>query len=293
MRVLVTGATGFVGSALISLLGQHEVACIGRKRPEKISRNINWINGDLLDLEDATQISIRRFSPECCVHLAWAGLPNYSPEKCLANLTAGVNLFNLLHELGCRRIIGAGTCWEYGERTGEVTESIAGFGQNPFAAHKSALREIGQSLMQGPDNCFIWARIFFVYGAGQRSTSLIPSVYRAMKMGDAPKISTPNALNDFVHVQDVAGALLRLIENCDASGIYNVGSGQPTSVAEVVNEIANLMGLDWPYPTQRLDLNDGFWADIERLKSLGWTPSHTLQSGVAQVISALESSHAN
>jgi nucleoside-diphosphate-sugar epimerase len=114
-----------------------------------------------------------------------------------------------------------------------------------------------------------------------------------MKLGDAPKISTPNVVNDFVHVQDVASALLRLIEDSEASGIYNIGSGQPNSVAEVVNEIADHMGRDRPYPSQRWDPSNGFWADVERLKSAGWMPIHTLQSGVAQVVSALEGSHAN
>ena len=293
MRVLVTGATGFVGEALLELLGLHDVACIGRKRPVTLPDSVTWIDADLLKIDDSAQLEIERFSPECCVHLAWAGLPDYSLRMCLANLTAGIQLFHLLNKLGCRKIIGVGTCWEYGACTGQIQESFPGFELNLFAAHKTALREIGQSLIMGADRRFIWARIFFVYGARQRSTSLIPSAHISIKRGEVPKINTLEAINDFVHVQDVASALLHLLENGDAIGTYNIGSGQPTSVAEVVNAIALQMGRELPYLNPNLKLDNGFWADINRLKSLGWKPVHTLRSGIGQVVSALESSYAN
>jgi nucleoside-diphosphate-sugar epimerase len=291
--VLVTGATGFVGEALLELLGLHDVACIGRKRPITLPDSVTWIDADLLKIDDSARLEIERFSPECCIHLAWAGLPDYSLEMCLANLTAGIQLFHLLNKLGCRKIVGVGTCWEYGACKGQMAEGVSGVGLNLFAAHKTALHEIGQSLMKGPDRRFIWARIFFVYGERQRPSSLIPSAHLAIKLGDMPKVNTPEAINDFVHVHDVASALLLLIDDTDAIGTYNIGSGQPTSVAEVVNVIALQMGRELPYLNPNFKLDNGFWADINRLKLLGWKPVHTLRSGIGQVVSALESSYAN
>jgi UDP-glucose 4-epimerase len=245
---------------------------------------VAWIAGDLLALDSEARRAIEQFLPECCVHLAWAGLPDYSLDKCQDNLRAGAQWFQFLRDIGCRRIISAGSCWEYGTRTGPVDELTPGFQVNLFAAHKNALREIGQSLLLGAECELIWVRIFFVYGLRQRPTSLIPTAIRAMKHGEAPQIGTPGAINDFVHVQDVASALRCLVEQAHASGIYNIGSGRPASVAEVVNAIASETGRPHPYPHTSNHAAGGFWADIQRIGALGWSPAHTLQSGIAQVV---------
>lgn len=284
MRVLVTGPTGFLGDALLAQLGRHDVACVGRIRPEGLPVGVTWISGDLLALDGEAYQAIGQFAPECCVHLAWAGLPDYSLNKCQDNLRAGAQWIQYLRDIGCRRIIGAGSCWEYGAPKGPVEESSPGVQVNLFAAHKNALREIGQSLLQGSDCELVWARIFFVYGLRQRPTSLIPTAIRAMKQGDAPRIATPDVINDFVHVQDVASALRCLVDQEQASGIYNIGSGRPASVAEVVNAIAVETGHPLPYPRTGHSMAAGFWADIQRMGALGWTPTHTLQSGIAQVV---------
>lgn len=221
---------------------EHDVACLGRSRPAGLPAGIGWIDADLLSLQGGARKAIEAFAPECCVHLAWAGLPDYSLGRCLENLCAGAALFEFLRGIGCRKIIGAGSCWEYGARTGAVAESSPGLDVNLFATHKNALREIGQSLLRGSDCQFIWARIFFVYGLKQRPTSLIPSAIRSLKCAQTPRIGTPMAVNDFVHVQDVASALQCLVESAHAQGIYNIGSGRPASVAQVVNEIARQTG---------------------------------------------------
>ena len=286
MRVLLTGATGFVGNMLLAQLGRHEVACLGRSRPTLLPEGVIWIDADLMLLEAGARKAIEEFAPECCVHLAWAGLPDYSLGWCLDNLCAGAKLFEFLREVGCKKIIGAGSCWEYGDCTGPVAESSIGAHVNLFATNKMALREIGQSLLQAADLQFIWTRIFFVYGMRQRPTSLIPSVIRALMLGETPKIGTPSAVNDFIHVQDVALALLCLIESEDARGIYNIGSGVPASVADVVNEIADQTGRHRLYKDTGSNKALGFWADINRLHALGWTPGHTLKSGISQVVTA-------
>lgn len=284
MRVLVTGATGFVGETLLAQIGRHDVVCVGRNRPARLPPGVAWVDGDLRSLDAGARKAIEGFAPECCVHLAWVGLPDYSLDRCLDNLRAGAQWFQFLRDIGCRRIVAAGSCWEYGACSGPVEESSSGGQVNLFAAHKNALREIGQSLLQGSDCELIWARIFFVYGLRQRPTSLIPTAIRAMKLGDAPRIGTPDAINDFVHVQDVASALQCLVERADACGIYNIGSGKPASVAEVVNVIADEIGCQRPYPQAGNHVENGFWANMQRLGALGWTPGHTLQSGIAQVV---------
>ncbi len=133
----------------------------------------------------------------------------------------------------------------------------------------------------------MWGRVFFVYGPGQRSSSLIPVCYRSFKQGVAPKIVNPLAVNDFIHVTDVVTAIRKLVEAEGATGIYNIGTGRRFPVWEVVNLVAAEMGLlpvyhDMPSPT------GGIWADITKMSLIGWQPALSLQAGIARTIETLE-----
>ena len=128
-----------------------------------------------------------------------------------------------------------------------MKEGDQGHDLNLFAAHKTALQLIGQSNCAATGSRLTWGRVFFVYGPGQRPSSLIPSCYRSLKHGVAPKINNPLAINDFIHVADVAAAIRELVEADGATGIYNIGAGQHFAVWEVVNLVAAEMGLSPVY----------------------------------------------
>jgi UDP-glucose 4-epimerase len=287
MRIFITGGSGFIGSHLLPLLGNHEVLCLSHAGAiGNPGAALRTIQGDL-NTPDSYAAELERFKPECCIHLAWGGLPDYSMENCRLNLFAGIKLFEMLGQVGCGKIFALGTCWEYGKHIGAAKEDDQGIEPNLFAAFKTALQMIGQSNCLVTESRFIWGRLFFVYGPGQRPTSLIPSSYRSLKQGEALKISNPLAVNDFIHVADVAAVILALVEADDAAGIYNIGSGHPIAVWEVVNLIAVHMGLppvyqDMPAPAP------GFWADIAKARLLGWQPETSLRTGIARTLEALD-----
>lgn len=230
---------------------------------------------------------LERFEPECCVHLAWEGLPDYSFQNCSKNLFASTNLFNILGRIGCCRVFAVGSCWEYGTRTGVMKEGEIGLDLNLFAAYKTALQIIGQSDCGPNGNRLTWGRLFFVYGPGQRPSSLIPSCYRSLKRGLAPEITNPLAINDFIHVFDVASAIRRLIESDEAIGIYNIGSGRTFAVWEIVNFVAAELGLSPIYDFMPPS-DGGLCADITRISLLGWQPELSLEAGIALTVEMLE-----
>lgn len=283
MKIFVTGSSGFIGSQLLPLLirGGHEVLCLVRSVGMQGASIA--LQGDLYE-PASYRAELARFRPDCAVHLAWGGLPDYSLGNCRRNLLAGINLIEELGQAGCKKIFAAGTCWEYGNHTGAVKESEQGLEPGVFAAFKTALLAVGQSCCRADESRFIWGRPFFVYGPGQRVGSLIPSCYRSLSAGLAPKINNPLAVNDFVHVADVAEAIRILIEADEALGVYNIGTGSPAATWEVVNAVALNLGLPQVYPDMPPAETTGLWADSGRMKALRWKPAMTLEAGIAQTI---------
>ena len=283
MRIFVTGGSGFIGSYLLPLLvsAGHEVLSLGRV--QRMPGAPRALRGDLYE-PDSYRAEIKRFRPDCAIHLAWSGLPDYSLGNCRRNLLAGIDLFEALGRAGCNRIFAAGTCWEYGNLTGALKESEQSVDTGMFAAFKIALHAIGQSCCQADVGRFIWGRPFFVYGPGQRASSLIPSCYHSLSDGSAPAINNPMAVNDFVHVADVADAIRVLVESDEAAGTYNIGTGRPTAVWEVVNAVAANLSLNPVYHDMPPAAVTGFWADTGRMEALGWRPAMTLEAGIAQTI---------
>lgn len=286
MRIFVTGGNGFIGKNLLPMLANHEVLCLSHAAPSELnSAAPRTIRGDL-NTPQSFADELERFKPECCIHLAWEGLPDYSFQNCRKNLFASTNFFDMLSRLGCGRIFAVGSCWEYGTRTGVMKEGDQGFDLNLFAAHKTSLQLIGQSNCVATGGRFIWGRVFFVYGPGQRPSSLIPSCYHRLKHGATLKITNPLAINDFIHVADVVDAIRRLVEANDASGIYNIGSGRTFAVWEVVNFVAAEMGIP-PVYHDMPPSTGGVWADITRMSLLGWQPELSLQAGIARTLNML------
>lgn len=281
MRVFVTGGTGFVGRAVCRQLAvRHELLVLTRSASVPVPGEA--VVGDLFDPATWAK-ELQRFAPERCVHAAWQGLPDYSYNVSRRNLEAGLTLFEALRDTPCARVVGMGSCWEYGDLRGQVSESMAASRPGIFAACKSALHAVGGALLAEAGISLAWLRPFFIYGAGQRPTSLIPTCIEAAAAGCPPALRTPDAVNDFVHVDDVAAAVAAVVEADRAEGIYNVGSGSPSRVGDVANLVCRLMGRPAAFPGGTAA--EGCWADTARLRcDTGWTPRISLEEGVGTLV---------
>jgi nucleoside-diphosphate-sugar epimerase len=293
MRIFITGGTGFIGkyvmqeltnadNTLLLLLLESENA---PRLPNKAKVNI--LRGDLSRLE-ILKSKIKQFSPEATVHLAWESLPNYDAETSIKNLNYGLNLISLVAECGCKTFIGTGSCWEYGQPSGKVNEDAGVKPYNAFSAAKNSLHWLGREIAREKDMHFIWTRLFYVYGPGQRETSLIPHIISSLRNGVMPEIKTPQTKNDFIYVEDVARAISSIVNKSPKYGVYNIGSAIATSVRQIVEIVCDKFNF-----TGKCDMLSNvasspvvdFWADISRIKTeIGWEPRISISEGIEKVI---------
>jgi nucleoside-diphosphate-sugar epimerase len=196
----------------------------------------------------------------------------------MKNLSYGLELFKLLAESGCRRIVVSGSCWEYGVEHGKIVESQRLEPTNPFAAAKVALHTMGEAIAKARSIDFVWLRFFYVYGPLQRRESLIPYLIERATHNLLPDVKNQKGGNDFIYVDDVARAVVAALGRGRGGGTYNVGSGKVTGVAEIANLI-------YGRRVMRAVKPQGFYADITRAKDeLDWKPATHIKKGIRNTL---------
>lgn len=285
MKIFITGGTGFIGKHLVKKLKgnrRHSLLLLSQE-PLK---EINFIKGNLGELNKWAN-EIERFKPDAAIHLAWESLPNYDAETSIKNLKYGLDLISFLAKIGCKSFLSSGTCWEYGEQSGKLSEDMPLLPFNAFSAAKNALHWLGEEIARENNMEFIWTRIFYVYGPGQKETSLIPFLINSAKSGKIPEIKTPLAKNDFIFIEDVVDALAMLSQKCQASGVYNIGSGYSTSVQQIMETVYKIYNIQPRY--KKVDISEkdsvNFWADISKIKkTINWKPEVRIEEGIYKTI---------
>lgn len=296
MRIFITGGTGFVGSRITEKLASegHTLFLLSRRKKTKIpvfkhSGQINVVKADLKDIKKLKS-ALKKFRPQATIHMAWEGIPDYGPEMSIKNLYYGLNLINLLTEIKCKIFISTGSCWEYGTAVGKLSEDIPSKPFNAFTAAKNSLYWLGKEIAEKNGMRFIWTRLFYVYGPGQRKKSLIPYLINCAKTGKRPEIKNPFAKNDFIYVNDVAEAICMLLKNCKQSGVYNIGSGKLASVKKIIEIIAEKLNLQKEYKRNIISNPNevsatDFYADVSKIKKeIGWKPKTNIVEGIQKMI---------
>ena len=287
-RILLTGATGFIGQVVVPLLLSEgaEIMALTTKPTEVVERwGIEVV--DLLKSTDKAMLDrIDAFSPSVLLHLGWSGLPDYSADACLANVASSIHVIRMALASGVSRIVGAGSCWEYGDLQGELSEHLSTAPTSMFAQSKSCLRQLLSSVEQETSVGTRWARIFYAYGPEQREGSLIPTTIKAWRAGSAPDLRDTQSAIDLIHVEDVASGLVALTLRSGPSGIFNLGSGAATRVSDVVELVrAQISGEDRGIEIKARVEDGATWADIGAMhRSFGWTPRISLPEGIGRML---------
>lgn len=298
MRIFITGGSGFVGQHVSSELINHdaEILCLLLNDEEKagLPEGVKTVTADLSNVQ-AYAKSLQEFNPEACLHLAWQGIPDYSEAISKLNLLNSISLFDFLaNRTTCKKIIVSGSCFEYGKDRGAQKESQKTRTNSFFAWAKKALYEYASLLCKKNGINLIWMRIFYVYGPNQREGSLIPSLINSFEKGITPDIKNPFNSNDFVYVEDIAKAFAAATQKVIPSGIYNLGSGEATSVLDVCGITEKLITGKTDVTTaiknnSKAKQKTNFRADTNKSeKILGWKAKTSLRDGMQKHISSIE-----
>jgi nucleoside-diphosphate-sugar epimerase len=296
MRVLVTGAAGFIGSHVVrSLLRRgDEVLALLRPGTEPtrladVKDRIRLVAADL-DAPDSVTRAVAETRPEGCIHLAWYAVPGkylHAEAENLACLQATLNLVQQLRETGCRQFVGAGTCIELDTDAGYLTRSTPPKPRTVYAAAKHATQVLAAQLCQGSPLRFAWLRVFYLYGPGENRQRLVPYVIRSLEGGERVELTAGEQVRDYLHVADVAEAFARVLHT-DASGPLNLGGGQPVTVKALVQTLGRLLGrtdlLRFGARPTPPDEPPFICADPEPLKATGWRPQFDLESGLRDTL---------
>ena len=261
MTVFVTGASGFIGSRVVSML-------------EARGHSVYALKAKLSEI-DAVRQELTNANPDVVIDLAWQGIPDLGKTMSALNRDQHIEFLRAVAERGVPKVIVAGSSYQ---RPG-----VAPSDHTAFIAAKDAIRDEGKQLIAQAGGIFIWTYPFFVYGPGKRSGSLIPSLIRMGKEGHVPAAKNSDAWHDFVYVDDVAEALVLLAEKDVLSGEFDIGSGTLARTGDIASMVARMFDKT-PVPIEECKA-EGRKADIAPLTAAtGWEPRTALETGVRAMI---------
>lgn len=297
MNAVVTGASGFLGSAVILniLESGGSVTALVRKNSPHRSRlkkheRLIVVEGDLDNIASSKQ-ALAQLSPDVFYHLAWDGVGNiYRNDPIqLSNIHKTLETIRLSSEIGCRRWIGAGSQAEYGPLNRCITENDRLEPTTLYGAAKASACLLAQ--VAGKQNGIetAWARVFSTYGPGDNSGWMLVDVIRQLLNGQRPALTLGEQLWDYLYVDDAVNAFVTMGTVARLTGIYNLGSGKSSSIREIVEKVRDMIDPALPLGFGKIPYRHDqvmhLEADISKLtEATGWHPHVTLEAGLKKLL---------
>ena len=295
-RVLVTGASGFIGRhALAPLVERGFAVCAATRSgqaPPGAPAGVRWISADLLDQHGRDELLDAAGDPTHLLHFAWYAEHGrfWTSTENLRWSAATLALVHGFAERGGRRAVLAGSCAEY--RWGDPGPCVEGVTPTEpatlYGTAKNATRAILEAAAGELGIELAWGRVFLLYGPDEAPARLVASVARALVAGERAKTGDGTQIRDFMHVEDVAGAFAAILDSA-LTGPVNIGSGDGRPLREIIEAIGAAAGrpelLDIGALPPRAGDPPELVADVTRLRDeAGFAPAVGLDEGIARTV---------
>jgi nucleoside-diphosphate-sugar epimerase len=291
-RVLVTGARGFIGAhCLAPLIARgYEVHAVSRRVTAPTTGGVVWHEADLLEAAAAVRV-LDVVRPSHLLHLAWYVVPGklITSDENYAWVSASVALVRKFAAFGGTRLVAAGSSYEYDWNHRYCSETHTPLTPNTvYGACKHALHVMLEAAARTSPFSLAWARIFSLYGPDEHPDRLVSYVIRSLLAEQPAKCSSGTQLRDYLYVQDVADALVAVLDS-DIQGPINIASGVPVSLRQIALSIGRMIGRESLVELGAIPsrANDSAFVvgNVDRLTSeLSWKPTNDLERGLERTI---------
>ena len=299
-KIVITGATGFIGAAIAREFlknGDHVTVLIRTSsnvsRLSEIYDLINFVTYDRLkDVRSSFGLDADIF-----IHCAWRGVAGSDRNEAfqfIDNIPLAIESVDLAARFGCTRWIGLGSQAEYGNLNNRIDENSLTSPTTAYGRAKLTSGIAALGLCEAFNISGSWLRVFSTYGPDDAPHWFVPYVIREFLANRTPKLTKCEQMWDYLYVEDAARAIVSVAYQNDATGIFNLGSGSSHSLKTCVEIIRETLKTDLipeygaiPY---RADQVMHLEADISRLsKKTGWVPLVSLQDGLVRTLDSLGS----
>lgn len=290
-RVLVTGASGFLGTHFLQrlLTEKADLHAVNRRGVGPHADRVTWHAADLLDPTASSDL-IAHVRPTHLLHNAWMAVPGlfWSDPSNTQWLDAGKALVRAFRSHGGNRFLGIGTCAEYdwdGDRYVEDETPI-----RPATLYGRSKAEMWEAVQEISENTFsaAWMRVFLPYGPGDSEQRLVRSVISSLRSGDEVALGSGNQLRDFIWAPDIADLAATIFASSE-TGAFNAGTGIGTSVRAVAEYLGRSIGrpdlLKFGARPDPVSEPAALVADLSKVReTFGWTAKTDVFSGLDVIL---------
>lgn len=300
-RIVVTGATSFIGRHLIDLLikKDYEIIAVVRKGSSRLPKALNNEKIQVIELNLDEYALMHKYivkPVDVFVHLAWNGTRGSDRDNKKMqeeNYIFSIEAVKEAIKIGCKRFISAGSQAEYGICNSVVTEEticnpVTYYGKEKLKFYEDALEICKKNNVE-----FKEPRFFSLYGSDDFSGTMIISIINKMLKNEPCELTEGIQMWDFLHIDDAVKGIERLMDcNCP-DGVYNFGSGDARILIAFIDEMkecsaskSQLLYGAVPYPITGMVTIE---PDISKMqRETGWYPTISFRDGITEIINKMK-----